>query len=123
MKPYNNWIWSYYIDFNEDQFTVRIKNGTYQEERFFNEALMELLEPVQDTRYLVEINNRYFTVPKYLARNKEAANSFLREIKRKQRNCRLVYTRNLLGRQKLLQARIKALQQRNHKIVQEHLWY
>lgn len=47
----------------------------------------------------------------------------LREIKRKQRNCRLVYTRNLLGRQKLLQARIKALQQRNHKIVQEHLWY
>ncbi|MCD4997468.1 MULTISPECIES: hypothetical protein [Enterococcus] len=84
---------------------------------------MELLEPVQDTRYLVEINNRYFTVPKDLARNKEAANSFLREIKRKQRNCRLVYTRNLLGRQKLLQARIKALQQRNHKIVQEHLWY
>lgn len=114
---------SLYIDFNEDQFTVRIKNGTYQEERFFNEALMELLEPVQDTRYLVEINNRYFTVPKDLARNKEAANSFLREIKRKQINCRLVYTRNLLGRQKLLQARIQALQQRNHKIVQEHLWY
>lgn len=114
---------SLYIDFNEDQFTVRIKNGTYQEERFFNEALMELLEPVQDTRYLVEINNRYFAVPKDLARNKEAANSFLREIKRKQRNCRLVYTRNLLGRQKLLQARIQALQQRNHKIVQEHLWY
>ena len=28
---------------------------------------MELLEPVQDTRYLVEINNRYFTVPKDLS--------------------------------------------------------
>lgn len=111
------------IDFNEYQFTAQLKDGTHQEERFFNDALMELLKPVKDTRYLLTIKKHYFALPKDLAQNKEIASKFLQLVKQQQRSSKLIYTRNLLGRQKLLHARIEALKQQNIKITQEHLWH
>lgn len=111
------------ISIDEQQFSVRLDGATYQEEHFFNDALIELLQPIQDTRYLIQLRKRYFAVPKNLAKNKETATKLIQKIRQKQKHCELIYTRNLLGRQKLLQARIEALLQQTIQITQKHLWH
>ena len=108
---------------DEQQFSAQLDGATYQEEHFFNDALTELLKPIQDTRYLVQVKKQYFAVPKNLAKNKETATKLIQKIRQKQKHCELIYTRNLLGRQKLLHARIEAVQQQAIQVTQEHLWH
>ena len=104
------------------EFRIQLIDATYQEERLFNSALLEVMRPVLDTRYLIRIKKRYFSVPRKWARTKQLATLFFNEVKKEFSTSELVYTRNTLGRQKLIQAHIDSLKEQGLEVIEERLW-
>ncbi|MGM0125562.1 hypothetical protein IGI37_002961 [Enterococcus sp. AZ194] len=110
------------VQMSPSEFTVQLLNATYQEERCYNQLFMDIIRPVLDARYLLKINDHYFCVPKELARTKQSATTFLKEIQKGSPKCELIYTKNTIGRQKLLQAHIKSLKEQGIDVSMERLW-
>jgi len=98
------------------RYEVIIDGATRAEEGAFLEALAELLEPVQNPRYLLVRESRlwrwgradYHAVPTLLGAQKDFAEHFHRQWKRRIGSSKLVYTRTGDGRRALLRARLKS---------------
>ncbi|ATL45884.1 restriction endonuclease subunit R [Chitinophaga caeni] len=81
------------------------------------DALRELLEPIENPRYIIVRYNRkgrmkaadFHAVPKILGQNKETAETFYLLWRKYVGKCDLCYTRSIPGRELLLKARWKAL--------------
>lgn len=110
------------IHFDNDQFYIQLTHASYQEERLFNQYIMEMMTPALESRYLLKVEEQYFCIPKEFAKSKQTTLPFFKEIEKKRANCELIYTKNILGRQKLVQAHISSLQEQKIDISQERLW-
>jgi len=95
-----------------------ISNCTKREESTFLDAFEELLNPIENPRYLLKRKSiwgrifrrqDYLGLPMILATNKEYAEEFSRNWAKYVGNMDLIYTRTLEGRQILLQARTTSL--------------
>lgn len=94
-----------------------LKIGTTYEKTVFLKALQEVIDPIEDPRYLLYRQSKahfrtrkdYFAVPTELGRKKATAEMFHREWKKHLGKAELVYTRSFEGRQILLQGRVKAM--------------
>lgn len=89
-----------------------IGGGTGKEQATFLRALRELLQPIENPRYLLArkriwrfFREDYFPVPELLARKKEFAEFFARKWRRLVGPSELVFTRTAEGRELLLRAR------------------
>jgi hypothetical protein len=93
-----------------------IGGGTGKEQAIFLRALREILNPIDNPRYLLArrkiwriFREDYFAVPDALARKKEFAEMFMQRWKRLVGPVELVYTRTPEGRKVLLRARNHSL--------------
>lgn len=104
-----------------------IGGGNGREQSIYLRALRELLQPIDNPRYLLArrkiwrfFREDYFAVPDILARKKEFAERFANRWRRYVGSVELVYTRTPEGRRMLLRARMNSLtaafQQRSERV-------
>ena len=98
-----------------------IQDCTKREESIFLDALEELLNPIENPRYLLKRKSiwgrifkrqDYLSLPSILATKREYAQEFTNSWTKYVGRMELIYTRTLEGRQILLQARTKSLSAR-----------
>ncbi|HLV87211.1 MAG TPA: DEAD/DEAH box helicase family protein [Candidatus Sulfotelmatobacter sp.] len=106
-----------YADRNRDGTVFCwIGGGTGKEQAIFLRALREILNPLDNPRYLLArrkfwriFREDYFAVPEVLGRKKEFAEAFAACWKKRVGPVELVFTRNPDGRKLLLRARNRSL--------------
>ncbi|MUG68979.1 restriction endonuclease subunit R [Paenibacillus campinasensis] len=94
-----------------------LEGGTTYEQTLFLDAVRELFDPIENPRYLLlrksklgPINREdYHAVPQWIGRNKENAELFCRQWNLLVGQAEVRFTRNLEGRQLLLNARMKSM--------------
>lgn len=94
-----------------------LKDGTTQEKTLFLNSLQQVLDPIENPRYLLYRESRgwfatrrdYHAVPEEIGRRKEHAERFVRLWRKHIGSAELVYTRTPEGRKMLLTARTRAL--------------
>ncbi len=94
-----------------------LKDGTTQEKTLFLNSLQQVLDPIENPRYLLYRESRrwfvikrdYHAVPEEIGRRKEHAEQFAQLWRKHIGPAELVYTRTPEGRKILLTARAKAL--------------
>lgn len=100
------------------EVSCSLEGGTAYEKSVYLDALVELLNPVANPRYLIVRRTPllgrfgredYLVVPQVVGRKKESAEVLLRNWKRRVGPADLVYTRTAEGRRLLLKARGHAL--------------
>ena len=94
-----------------------------REKEIFAQALTEFFAPIENQRYIlkschkVKDQTEFFAVPSMFEKRKADAESFLRHIKKSVGKYNLIYTRSVQGRPILLEARIKALGNKQERTV------
>jgi superfamily II DNA or RNA helicase len=102
-----------------------LEGGTTFEKSTFINSLQEIIEPIDNPRYVIIRKNRfmlfvkqkdYHSVPEIIGRNKHLADYFKIQWERLVGACDLIFTRTIDGRKLLLNSRIKSLsaQFKNH---------
>ncbi|HJF33129.1 MAG TPA: DEAD/DEAH box helicase family protein [Sporosarcina psychrophila] len=97
-------------------YTCWLDEGTTQEKTVFMNALKELLDPIENPRYILirkagKLWKRtdYHAIPQVIGQKKEYVNFFLKEWAHRVGKADFIYTRTAEGRLQLLEARMKAL--------------
>lgn len=95
-----------------------LDGGTTHEKSTFIKALQEILNSVDNPRYLIVRKSKllkiisqqdYHSVPEILGQNKKAAEYFEKQWNRFVGTCELIYTRTIEGRKILLKSKINSL--------------
>lgn len=98
-------------------WSLALTGGTFYEKSLFVDALTEVLEPIENPRYVITRHGSgfakdrvdYHAVPSVLATNKKDAQRFADLWEERIGPTELIYTRNSEGRKVLLQGRVRAL--------------
>lgn len=97
---------------------VYLEGGTIQEQSLFIQQIQEIIDPVQDPRYIIIRKSRFLkfslqedfhAVPSLLGKRAALAKNFEKAWKKDVGDCALFFTRSVKGRRVLLHARIHAL--------------
>ena len=102
---------------------IYLKGATMREKEIFAQALTEFFAPIENQRYIlkschkVKDQTEFFAVPSMFEKRKADAESFLRHIQKRVGKYNLIYTRSVQGRPILLEARIKALGNKQERTV------
>lgn len=111
------------ITWDDDRFSCEIIASYYQE-KIFNGVVKETLGAVDDPRYLLKIGTTYFALPARYGKNKNDAQSFVKEIKKSYPSAEIHYTKNLSGRKHLMNARMNSLLTSDQlEIKEQKLWH
>lgn len=95
-----------------------LEGGTTFDKSTFINALLEVIAPIDNPRYVIIRKNKfilfvkqkdYHSVPEILGRNKKLAEHFQNQWERLVGSCDLIFTRTLDGRKTLLKSRVKSL--------------
>ncbi|MBF1743750.1 MAG: DEAD/DEAH box helicase family protein [Streptococcus sp.] len=102
---------------------IYLKGASMREKEIFAQAMTEFFAPIENQRYIlkschkVKDQTEFFAVPSMFEKRKTDAESFLRHIQRSVGKYDLIYTRSVQGRPILLEARIKALGNKQERTV------
>ena len=102
---------------------IYLKGATMREKEIFAQALTEFFAPIENQRYIlkschkVKDQTEFFAVPSMFEKRKADAESFLQHIQKSVGKYNLIYTRSIQGRPILLEARIKALGNKQERTV------
>lgn len=102
---------------------IYLKGATMREKEIFAQALTEFFAPIENQRYIlkschkVKDQTEFFAVPSMFEKRKVDAESFLQHIQKSVGKYNLIYTRSVQGRPILLEARIKALGNKQERTV------
>ena len=102
---------------------IYLKGASMREKEIFAQALTEFFAPIENQRYIlkschkVEDQTEFFAVPSMFEKRKADAESFLQHIQKSVGKYNLIYTRSVQGRPILLEARIKALGNKQERTV------
>ena len=94
---------------------IYLKGGTMREKELFSQTMIEFFAPIENQRYILKAQEKvsdqteYFAVPSLFDKRKEDTQAFVEQIRKSLGKYDLVYTRSAEGRAILLDARIKAL--------------
>ena len=100
-----------------------LKGGSMRDKELFAQTVGEFFAPVDNQRYLLKTEkvrqgqSPYYVVPSLFDKRKEDAQKFLNFLMPTIGRYHLVYTRTEAGRKILLEARIKALSNKNDRIL------
>ena len=95
-----------------------LEGGTTFEKSTFINALVEIVQPIDNPRYVIERKNLflklirqidYHAVPDLLGRNKQLAEDFRTHWQKFVGSCDLIFTRTIKGRKLLLRSRVQSL--------------
>jgi len=102
---------------------IYLKGASMREKEIFAQALTEFFSPIENQRYIlkschkVKDQTEFFAVPSMFEKRKADAESFLQHIQKSLGKYNLIYTRSVQGRPILLEARIKALGNKQERTV------
>ena len=102
---------------------IYLKGASMREKEIFAQTMTEFFAPIENQRYIlkachkVKDQTEFFAVPSMFEKRKADAESFLRHIQKSLGKYDLIYTRSIQGRPILLEARIKALGNKQERIV------
>ena len=102
---------------------IYLKGASMREKEIFAQALTEFFAPIENQRYIlkschkVKDQTEFFAVPSMFEKRKADAESFLQHIQKSVGKYNLIYTRSIQGRPILLEARIKALGNKQERTV------
>ena len=102
---------------------IYLKGASMREKEIFAQALTEFFAPIENQRYIlkschkVKDQTEFFAVPSMFEKRKADAESFLLHIQKSVGKYDLIYTRSVQGRPILLEARIKALGNKQERTV------
>lgn len=102
---------------------IYLKGASMREKEIFAQALTEFFAPIENQRYIlkschkVKNQTEFFAVPSMFEKRKADAESFLQHIQKSVGKYNLIYTRSVQGRPILLEARIKALGNKQERTV------
>ena len=102
---------------------IYLKGASMREKEIFAQALTEFFAPIENQRYIlkschkVKDQTEFFAVPSMFEKRKADAESFLQHIQKSVGKYNLIYTRSVQGRPILLEARIKALGNKQERTV------
>ena len=100
-----------------------LKGGSMRDKELFAQTVGEFFAPVDNQRYLLKAEkvrqgqSPYYVVPSLFDKRKEEAQKFLDFLTPTIGHYHLVYTRTEAGRKTLLEARIKALSNKNDRTL------
>ena len=100
-----------------------LKGGSMRDKELFAQTVGEFFAPVDNQRYLLKAEkvrqgqSPYYVVPSLFDKRKEEAQKFLDFLRPTIGRYHLVYTRTEAGRKTLLEARIKALSNKNDRTL------
>ena len=100
-----------------------LKGGSMRDKELFAQTVGEFFAPVDNQRYLLKAEkvrqgqSPYYAVPSLFDKRKEEAQKFLDFLTPTIGRYHLVYTRTEAGRQILLEARVKALSNKNDRAL------
>ena len=115
------------LSVKEDQYkiftNIAIKNATIYEQNIFNEAIKELLTPIDNPKYLIIKKNVFgfydytysFSCPSIFDKNSQNVSVFKEHLKKSLGNMEIKYAYSEDGRQLLVKARKKAFITQNAK--------
>lgn len=102
---------------------IYLKGASMREKEIFAQTMTEFFAPIENQRYIlkachkVKDQTEFFAVPSMFEKRKADAESFLRHIQKSLGKYDLIYTRSVQGRPILLEARIKALGNKQERTV------
>ena len=102
---------------------IYLKGASMREKEIFAQTMTEFFAPIENQRYIlkachkVKDQTEFFAVPSMFEKRKADAESFLRHIQKSLGKYDLIYTRSVQGRSILLEARIKALGNKQERTV------
>lgn len=102
---------------------IYLKGASMREKEIFSQAITEFFAPIENQRYIlkschkVKDQTEFFAVPSMFEKRKADAESFLQHIQKSVGKYNLIYTRSVQGRPILLEARIKALGNKQERTV------
>lgn len=95
-----------------------LDGGTSYEKSIFINALMEIINPIDNPRYVIVRKNKflffidqkdYHAVPEIIGKNKKLAELFEYQWRQHVGNCKLIFTHTISGRKALLKSRMQSL--------------
>ena len=119
------------LSVKEDQYKINtnisIKNATIYEQNIFNEAVKELLSPIDNPKYLILKKNTFgiydytysFACPSVFAKNNKNVSIFKEHLKNSIGNMDIKYVYSEEGRKLLVTARKKAFITQNAKKIKK----
>ena len=102
---------------------IYLKGASMKEKEIFAQAITEFFAPIENQRYILKASHKvldqteYFAVPSMFEKRKSDATSFLEHVQKSLGKYDLIYTRNPQGRHILLEARIKALGNKQERTI------
>ena len=102
---------------------IYLKGASMREKEIFAQTMTEFFAPIENQRYILKASHKvkdqteFFAVPSMFEKRKADAESFLRHIQKSLGKYDLIYTRSVQGRSILLEARIKALGNKQERTV------
>ena len=102
---------------------IYLKGASMKEKEIFAQAITEFFAPIENQRYILKASRKvvdqteYFAVPSMFERRKDDATAFLERIQKSVGKYDLIYTRSAQGRPILLEARIKALGNKQERTI------
>ena len=102
---------------------IYLKGASMREKEIFAQTMTEFFAPIENQRYILKASHKvkdqteFFAVPSMFEKRKADAESFLRQIQKSLGKYDLIYTRSVQGRPILLEARIKALGNKQERTV------
>lgn len=102
---------------DDGSLSCYLEQGTTYEQKVFIDALQELLDPIDNPRYLLHrqsgkrlwVRHDYHAVPEEIGRKKEYVEKLLARWNKQIGSAKMIYTRTPEGRRLLLKARLKAM--------------
>lgn len=102
---------------------IYLKGASMREKEIFAQAITEFFAPIENQRYILKASRKvvdqteYFAVPSMFDKRKDDATAFLDRIQKSLGKYDLIYTRSTQGRPILLEARIKALGNKQERTI------
>ena len=102
---------------------IYLKGASMREKEIFAQTMAEFFAPIENQRYIlkachkVKDQTEFFAVPSMFERRKDDATAFLERIQKSVGKYDLIYIRSAQGRPILLEARIKALGNKQERTV------
>ena len=102
---------------------IYLKGASMREKEIFAQAITEFFAPIENQRYILKASRKvvdqteYFAVPSMFEKRKDDATALLDRVQKSIGKYDLIYTRSAQGRSILLEARIKALGNKQERTI------
>ncbi|EDM45430.1 hypothetical protein SCB49_06472 [unidentified eubacterium SCB49] len=112
--------------FENGDITCCLLNASAKEGLHFVNYLQEIIDPINNPRYMIVQSGwlrrklgfaNYYAVPSVFGERKAEALLFFKHWKKTNKNSKLLFTRNLIGRKQLLKARFQSYQEDEKHVI------